>query len=161
MAVVVDAEGLTSEQMQRFTRWTNLSEATFLLPPTDPAADYRVRIFTAAGELPFAGHPTLGSCHAWLARRGQPRDASTSSRNAAPGLVPIRRTDGRLAFQAPPLRRSGPVAEADLARVARVLRIERDGHHRQPVGGQRARLGGRHAGLRGGGPGRLAGAAER
>ena len=74
VAVVVDAEGLTSEQMQRFTRWTNLSEATFLLPPTDPAADYRVRIFTAAGELPFAGHPTLGSCHACLRAGGQPRD---------------------------------------------------------------------------------------
>ncbi len=66
VAVVLDTEGLTSAQMQRFTSWTNLSEATFLLPPSDPAADYRVRIFYAAGELDFAGHPTLGSCHAWL-----------------------------------------------------------------------------------------------
>jgi PhzF family phenazine biosynthesis protein len=126
VAVVVDAEGLTSEQMQRFTRWSNLSEATFLLPPTDPAADYRVRIFTAAGELSFAGHPTLGSCHAWLRAGGRPRDDELVVQECGAGLVPIRRTDGQLAFRAPPLRRSGPVAEADLARIARVLRIDRE-----------------------------------
>jgi PhzF family phenazine biosynthesis protein len=126
VAVVVDAEGLTSEQMQRFTRWTNLSEATFLLPPTDPAADYRVRIFTAAGELPFAGHPTLGSCHAWLRAGGQPRDEEHIVQECGAGLVAIRRTDGQLAFRAPSLRRSGPVAEADVARIARVLRIDRE-----------------------------------
>jgi PhzF family phenazine biosynthesis protein len=125
VAVVVDAEGLTSEQMQRFTRWTNLSEATFLLPRTDPAADYRVRIFTAAGELPFAGHPTLGSCHAWLRAGGQPRDEEHIVQECGAGLVRIRHSDGQLAFRAPPLRRSGRVAEANLARIARVLRIER------------------------------------
>ncbi len=126
VAVVVDAEGLTSEQMQRFTRWSNLSEATFLLPPTDPQADYRVRIFTAAGELPFAGHPTLGSCHAWLRAGGQPRHDDHIVQECGAGLVPIRRADGQLAFRAPPLRRSGPVEEADLARIARVLRISRE-----------------------------------
>jgi len=126
VAVVVDAEGLTSEQMERFTRWSNLSEATFLLPPTDPAADYRVRIFSAAGELPFAGHPTLGSCHAWLRAGGRPRDDEHVVQECGTGLVPIRRADGQLAFRAPPLRRSGPVAEADLARIARVLRIDRE-----------------------------------
>jgi PhzF family phenazine biosynthesis protein len=125
VAVVVDGEGLTSERMQHFTRWTNLSEATFLLPPTDPAADYRVRIFTAAGELPFAGHPTLGSCHAWLASGGQPRDHERIVQECGAGLVPVRRLDGQLAFKAPPLRRSGAVSEADLARIAGVLRIER------------------------------------
>ncbi len=86
-----------------------------------------MRIFTAAGELPFAGHPTLGSCHAWLAAGGRPRDDERLVQECGAGLVPIRRLDGQLAFQAPPLRRSGPVEEADLARVARVLRIERDG----------------------------------
>jgi PhzF family phenazine biosynthesis protein len=126
VAVVVEAEGLTSEQMQRFTRWSNLSEATFLLPPTDPAADYRVRIFTAAGELPFAGHPTLGSCHAWLRAGGQPRHDDHIVQECGAGLVPIRRAAEELAFRAPPLRRSGPVEEADLARVAHVLRIGRE-----------------------------------
>ncbi len=126
VAVVVEAEGLTSEQMLRFTRWSNLSEATFLLPPTDPAADYRVRIFTAAGELPFAGHPTLGSCHAWLRAGGQPRHDDHIVQECGAGLVPIRRAADELAFRAPPLRRSGPVEEADLARVARVLRIGRE-----------------------------------
>jgi PhzF family phenazine biosynthesis protein len=126
VAVVVDAEGLTSEQMQRFTRWSNLSEATFLLPPTDPQADYRVRIFTAAGELPFAGHPTLGSCHAWLRAGGRQRHDEHIVQECGAGLVPIRRADGQLAFRAPPLRRSGPVEEVDLARIARVLRVGRE-----------------------------------
>jgi PhzF family phenazine biosynthesis protein len=125
VAVVVDAVGLSTEQMQAFTRWTNLSEATFLLPPSTPAADYRVRIFTAAGELPFAGHPTLGSCHAWLRAGGQPRHEEHIVQECGAGLVPIRRADGRLAFRAPELRRSGPVEEVDLARVARVLGISR------------------------------------
>jgi PhzF family phenazine biosynthesis protein len=126
VAVVVDAEGLTAEQMQRFTRWSNLSEATFLLPPTDPQADYRVRIFTAAGELPFAGHPTLGSCHAWLRAGGRQRHDEHIVQECGAGLVPIRRADGQLAFRAPPLRRSGPVEEVDLARIARVLRVGRE-----------------------------------
>jgi PhzF family phenazine biosynthesis protein len=123
VAVVLDADDLSTEQMERFTRWSNLSEATFLLPPTDPAADYRVRIFTAAGELPFAGHPTLGSCHAWLRAGGQPRHRELILQECGAGLVPVKREDERLAFQAPPLRRSGPVAPADLVAIARVLGI--------------------------------------
>jgi PhzF family phenazine biosynthesis protein len=125
VAVVHEAEGLSTEQMERFTRWTNLSEATFLLAPTEPAADYRVRIFTQAGELPFAGHPTLGTCHAWLTAGGRPRDAGRIVQECAAGLVPIRRIDGELAFEAPPLVRSGPVSELDLERIARVLGIGR------------------------------------
>jgi len=123
VAVVHEAEGLTTEQMERFTRWTNLSEATFLLPPADPAADYAVRIFTQVGELPFAGHPTLGTCHAWLAAGGQPRDPGRIVQECPAGLIPIRRIDGMLAFRAPPVTRSGPVAPADLARIAGVLGI--------------------------------------
>jgi PhzF family phenazine biosynthesis protein len=126
VAVVHDAEGLDTELMERFTRWTNLSEATFLLPPTDPAADYAVRIFTQVGELPFAGHPTLGSCHAWLAAGGRPRDPEQIVQECPAGLIPIRRIDDVLAFAAPPTRRSGPVAAADLARIARVLGIGRE-----------------------------------
>jgi PhzF family phenazine biosynthesis protein len=123
VAVVHEAEGLGTEQMERFTRWTNLSEATFLLAPTDPAADYRVRIFTQTGELPFAGHPTLGTCHAWLAAGGVPQDAERIVQECEAGLIPIRRIDGELAFEAPPVTRSGPVSEADLERIARVLGI--------------------------------------
>jgi PhzF family phenazine biosynthesis protein len=123
VAVVHDAGGLTTEQMEWFTRWTNLSEATFLLPPTEAAADYAVRIFTQVGELPFAGHPTLGTCHAWLARGGQPRDPERVVQECPAGLIPIRRIDDVLAFQAPPTTRSGPVSAADLHRVARVLGI--------------------------------------
>jgi PhzF family phenazine biosynthesis protein len=123
VAVVLDAVDLSTAQMQRFTRWTNLSEATFLLPPRDPAADYRVRIFSAAGELPFAGHPTLGSCHAWLQAGGRPRDRELIVQECDVGLVPVRRDGDRLAFRAPPLQRSGPVARADLERVAGILGI--------------------------------------
>ncbi|MEY8875499.1 MAG: PhzF family phenazine biosynthesis protein, partial [Leptothrix sp. (in: b-proteobacteria)] len=113
LAVVIDGAGLDDATMQAFARWTNLSETTFLLPPDDPAADYRVRIFTPGRELPFAGHPTLGSCHAWLAAGGVPKSADTVVQQCGVGLVRIRReqADGtpRLAFAAPPLRRSGPV----------------------------------------------------
>lgn len=123
VAVVLDAEDLSTGQMERFTRWTNLSEATFLLPPTEPAADYRVRIFSAAGELPFAGHPTLGSCHAWLQVGGRPHDPELIIQECGAGLIPVRRVDDRLAFQAPPLQRSGPVAPADLDDIARILGI--------------------------------------
>ncbi|MEK9804345.1 MAG: PhzF family phenazine biosynthesis protein, partial [Curvibacter sp.] len=91
LAVVLDGTGLSDEQMQRFARWTNLSETTFLLPPTQAGADYRVRIFTPGGELPFAGHPTLGSCQAWLDHGGTPRDAQRIVQECAVGLVPIRR----------------------------------------------------------------------
>lgn len=108
VAVVLDAEGLTEEQMQRIARWTNLSETTFVLPSTK--ADYKVRIFTPGEELPFAGHPTLGTCHAWLEVSGHAGDEVVQE--CAAGLVRIRRGE-QLAFQAPPLVRSGPVAEAD------------------------------------------------
>ncbi len=100
LAVVHDGRGLSTERMQAFARWTNLSETTFLLPPTHPEADYRVRIFTPGGELPFAGHPTLGSCHVWLASGGTPRRADTVVQECEIGLVPIRRGE-RLAFAAP------------------------------------------------------------
>ena len=116
LAVVLDAEGLSEAQMQQFARWTNLSETTFMLPATDPAADYRLRIFTPGGELPFAGHPTLGSCHAWLAAGGRER-GETVVQQCGVGLVRVRRDGDRLAFEAPPLRR----AAADPALVARVL----------------------------------------
>jgi len=125
LAVVHDAQGLDDAQMAAFARWTNLSETTFLLPPTDPAADYRVRIFTPDRELPFAGHPTLGSCHAWLAAGGRPRRDEAVVQECGVGQVRIRRDGSRLAFSAPPLRRSGAVDEATLALIARSLRVER------------------------------------
>lgn len=110
LAVVLSAEGLSDEAMQRFARWTNLAETTFLLPPTPEAAaagaDYQVRIFTTAYEMPFAGHPTLGSCHAWLAHGGQPKDPDCIVQQCKVGLVRIRRTGTRLAFAAPPLQRT-------------------------------------------------------
>jgi len=94
VAVVLDADGLTTEQMQRFAHWTNLSETTFVLPPTEPGADYLVRIFTPEEELPFAGHPTLGTCHAWLEAGGVPK-ADTVVQQCEAGLVPLRRTPAR------------------------------------------------------------------
>lgn len=117
LAVVHDADGLDEQTLAQFARWTNLSETTFLLPPTDPAADYRVRIFTTGGELPFAGHPTLGSAHAWLEAGGVPRDAGRVVQECGVGLVTVRRGE-RLAFAAPPLLRSG---EVDPARAEEVL----------------------------------------
>ena len=125
LAVVHAAQGLTEATMAAFARWTNLSETTFLLPPVDPRADYRVRIFTPGGELPFAGHPTLGSCHAWLAAGGQPRQPGRVVQECGVGLVHIRREGARLAFAAPPLRRTGPVDETLLARIAAGLGVTR------------------------------------
>jgi PhzF family phenazine biosynthesis protein len=124
LAVVHDARGLSDARMAAFARWTNLSETTFLLPPTDPQADYRVRIFTPGGELPFAGHPTLGSCHAWLSAGGAPRSPDTIVQQCGVGLVRIRRDGPRLAFAAPPLRRTGPVDGALLARIAAALGLK-------------------------------------
>ena len=124
LAVVHDASGLTDATMQKFANWTNLSETTFLLPPQDAAADYRVRIFTPDRELPFAGHPTLGSCHAWLAAGGTPKSNEEIVQECAIGLVRVRRNGGRLAFAAPPLTRSGDPDAATLASIARSLRIE-------------------------------------
>jgi PhzF family phenazine biosynthesis protein len=125
LAVVHDAGDIDDSTMAAFARWTNLSETTFLLPPTTPDADYRVRIFTPGGELPFAGHPTLGSCHAWLAAGGTPRSTTHIVQECGIGLVTIRRDQGRLAFAAPPLRRSGELDEAVVATIARGLGIER------------------------------------
>jgi len=153
LAVVHDAQGLTDAQMAAFARWTNLSETAFLLPPSERppggatsgpspegidggshgaasssglVADYRVRIFTPGGELPFAGHPTLGSCHAWLAAGGRPRDAGQVVQECGVGLVRIRRDGERLAFAAPPLRRSGPADAALRAQVCAALRLSGD-----------------------------------
>ena len=124
LAVVHDADGVTDDEMARFARWTNLSETTFLLPPTVPGADYRLRIWTPGGELPFAGHPTLGSAHAWLEGGGDPAAADEVVQECGAGLVRIRRTE-RLSFLAPALTRSGPVDESDLGRIARALRVDR------------------------------------
>jgi len=117
LAVVHAAEGLDEATLAAFARWTNLSETTFLLPPTQPGADYRVRIFTPRRELAFAGHPTLGSCAAWLAAGGVPAQAGVVVQECCVGLVRIRREGDRLAFAAPPLKRSGPLDEALLARI--------------------------------------------
>jgi PhzF family phenazine biosynthesis protein len=120
---VLDAEGLTDERMAAFARWTNLSETTFVLQPTSPDADYRLRIFTPGGELPFAGHPTLGSASAWLGTGATPKAPGTLVQECGVGLVRLRQDGDRLAFAAPPLRRSGPVEPDLLARVVRALRI--------------------------------------
>ncbi len=123
LAVVIDAAGLSDADMAAFARWTNLSETTFLLPPTDPAADYRVRSFTPGGELPFAGHPTLGSAHAFLASGGDVKKPGEVVQQCAIGLVRVKRDGARLAFAAPPLRHSGPVDAAGRAQVLAALRI--------------------------------------
>ena len=128
LAVVLDGSGLDDEAMQRFARWTNLSETCFLLPPTDAQADYRVRIFTPERELPFAGHPTLGSCHSWLQAGGQPRDGDVIVQECGLGLVKIRRqalaaSGHQLAFAAPPVKRSAVSAEL-LAEVAAALGLK-------------------------------------
>jgi PhzF family phenazine biosynthesis protein len=117
LAVVCDADDLSDEQIATFANWTNLSETTFLLKPTLPDADYRVRIFTPTGELPFAGHPTLGTCHVWLSRHGKPGQSEVVQECAA-GLIKVRVADGKLAFAAPPLRKSGPVDAKAVAQVA-------------------------------------------
>lgn len=123
LAVISQADGISDEQMAALARWTNLSETTFILRPTHAEADYRVRIFTPQRELPFAGHPTLGTCHVWLADGGKPRGDYIVQECAA-GLIRIRRSDDQLAFAAPPLVRSGPVDEATLQQIARGIGIE-------------------------------------
>jgi PhzF family phenazine biosynthesis protein len=123
LAVVHEADALAEAQMAALARWTNLSETTFLSAPKDPRADYRVRIFTPSGELPFAGHPTLGSCHAWLAAGGRPRDANVVVQECGVGLVRIRRDNARLEFAAPPLRKTGPLEADVLARIVEALRL--------------------------------------
>src|SRR5689334_25370721 len=99
--------------MQQFANWMNFSETTFVLPPAEPEADYRVRIFTPVLELPFAGHPTLGTCHAWLEAGGEPRGPGEIVQECDAGLVRIRRGEEGLAFAAPPLVRAGPASEED------------------------------------------------
>ncbi len=126
LAVVLEAEGLTTEQMAAFSAWTNLSECTFVLPSTDPAADYRVRIFSLTTELPFAGHPTLGTARAWLDAGGVPRTPGRVVQECGAGLVPVRVDEDALAFAAPPLIRSGPVDDDDLAVALSVLGIGAD-----------------------------------
>jgi PhzF family phenazine biosynthesis protein len=125
VAVVLDGTGLTTEEMQRFAHWTNLSETTFVLPPSDPNADYHVRIFTPVAELPFAGHPTLGTCHAWLEAGGTPKHDGVIIQQCAVGLIEIRQTNDGLAFAAPPLIRSGAVEESFIQRIAEALNIDR------------------------------------
>lgn len=124
LAVVLDGRGLSTEEMQHFTNWTNLSECTFVLPPTHPRADYQLRIFCPGRELPFAGHPTLGTAHAWMEAGGVPK-AEQIVQECGIGLVNIRRDGQRLAFAAPPLLRSGPLDEADVALIARGLGLAR------------------------------------
>jgi PhzF family phenazine biosynthesis protein len=128
LAVVLDGGGLSTAEMQHFTNWTNLSECTFLLPPTAEGAaagaDYRVRIFCPGRELPFAGHPTLGSCHAWLEAGGMPK-AGDVVQECGVGLVRIRQGNNRLAFAAPPLIKSGPLDEEDVVLIARGLGVAR------------------------------------
>jgi PhzF family phenazine biosynthesis protein len=132
VAVVHDATGIDDDALLRFARWTNLSETTFLLPPTTAEADYRVRIFTPVSELPFAGHPTLGTCHAWLEAGGAAHDAASGVahdlivQECGAGLIRVRQSpDGVLAFEEPPLRRSGPVDAGTVDHIADVLRIPR------------------------------------
>ncbi|HET8665431.1 MAG TPA: PhzF family phenazine biosynthesis protein [Nocardioides sp.] len=125
VAVVHDADGLTEAEMQRFAHWTNLSETAFLLSPSHPDADYRMRIFTPGTELPFAGHPTIGSAHAWLEAGGVPRDETMLVAECAAGLLRVRRTE-RLAFAAPPLLREGPVSEAERDQVLKALALSED-----------------------------------
>lgn len=124
LAVVGNADALSDADMAAFARWTNLSETTFLLAPTHAEADYRVRIFTPEAELPFAGHPTLGSCHVWLAGGARPRAARHVVQQCGIGLVRVRQEHGRLAFAAPPLRRTGPLAPDLLHRIAAGLHLD-------------------------------------
>jgi PhzF family phenazine biosynthesis protein len=126
LAVVHAAQDLSDAQMAAFARWTNLSETTFLLPPTDPAADYRVRIFTPGGELPFAGHPTLGSCAAWLKAGGTPHHSAMIVQECGVGLVRLRRDGTQLAFAAPPLRRTGPIEADALQQITAALGLVPD-----------------------------------
>lgn len=125
VAVVMDGAGLDDETMQRVANWMNLSETTYVLPPTTGDADYRVRIFTPSRELPFAGHPTLGTCHAWLEGGGVPRSEGVVIQECAAGLIQVRRGAEELAFAAPALVRSGPVDDGLVERIADMLGVSR------------------------------------
>ncbi len=126
VAVVLDAAGVSDADMVRFAAWTNLSETTFVLPATEPAADYRLRIFTTGSELPFAGHPTLGSAHAWLEAGGTPKDGRSPVQQCGIGLVTIQQGADGLAFATPPRLRSGPLQPTEFARALAILRIRPD-----------------------------------
>lgn len=124
LAVVRGAEGLSAEQMLKLTQWLGFSETTFLLPPKDPAADYRVRIFYPGGELPFAGHPTLGTCHAWLEAGGTPRREGVVVQECGVGLMEVRQDGGMLSFCAPPLVKGGELSDEERAEAARIAGVE-------------------------------------
>ena len=126
VAVVLDGEGLTTEEMVRFTAWTNLSECTFVLPPTTDDADYRVRIFAPGSECPFAGHPTLGTARAWLDAGGVPKTPGVIVQECGAGLIQVREEEGLLSFAAPGLIRGGEVEESYLQDVVEILGIERE-----------------------------------
>src|SRR5258708_22267479 len=125
VAVVLGGTGLTGAQRKVVARWATLSEPTFVLPAEDPGADYQVRIFTTEMDLPFAGHPTLGTCHAWLESGHEPRRADQIVQQCGAGLVRIRRSAGLLGFAAPPLLRSGPVDEPLIAQISAQRGISR------------------------------------
>ena len=122
VAVVLDADGLNDHQMAQFANWTNLSETTFVLPPIHPDADYRVRIFTPSQELPFAGHPTLGTCHAWLQAGGKPKSTSIYQ-DCAAGLIEIRQEGDILSFAAPVRRKTGPLDQLHLDQIIAGLNL--------------------------------------
>jgi len=124
LAVVHGAEGLDAAQMLALTQWLGFSETTFLLPPSTEEADYKVRIFYPAGELPFAGHPTLGTCHAWLQAGGRPKRAGVIVQECGVGLVEVRPDGEALAFSAPPFTRTGPLSDSERAEAARIAGIE-------------------------------------
>lgn len=124
LAVILDAEGLSDGQMRQMAKWTNLSETTFIFPPTSENADYHVRIMTPSGELPFAGHPTLGSAHAWLENGGTPRRAGMIVQECAAGLVEIRQEQDKLFFKAPPTVKDGPLSSPELAQLGTALGVE-------------------------------------
>jgi PhzF family phenazine biosynthesis protein len=126
VAVVLDSTDVTDEEMQRLARWTNLSETTFVLPPTTAQADYRLRIFTPGGELPFAGHPTLGAARAWLDNGGVPKHSDQIVQECAAGLVTVCTSHGGLSFAAPPLLRQGPLDEEFLEQIVTAFGIDRD-----------------------------------
>lgn len=126
LGVVHDAGGLSDAQMLQLTQWLGFSETTFLLPPSDPAADYKVRIFYPAGELPFAGHPTLGSCHAWLAAGGKPRSEGAIMQECGVGLVEIRQDGEQLAFKAPPLMDHRPLSDAERVHAIELCGVSED-----------------------------------
>jgi len=123
VAVIHGAKGLSDARMFALARWTNLSETTFLLPPTNPLADYQLRIFSPGGELPFAGHPTLGSCHAWLCAGGKPINSDVVIQQCKAGLVNIRKHNSLLEFSAPPLIRTGLLDDDTLIKISKALNL--------------------------------------